>query len=185
MGNNRQRLADTALARVQTGGLRNLSFRTLADDVGIKSSSVHYHFPEKSDLAQTLIEDYAAAFMQQLADIDTQSRASLQEKLSAYYDIIDAVALSGRFCLCGMLAAELEALTEANRNALEKFFSDMQSWLDAVLQAHQSELSTDLATHSIAQSIVSGMEGALLLDRVYGTQHHTAAQRMLFLNITR
>ena len=41
-----------AVTTVQKAGLSHLSFRTLASDAGIKSSSVHYYFPEKTDLAQ-------------------------------------------------------------------------------------------------------------------------------------
>jgi len=52
----RQKLEEVAITAVQHGGLKSLSFRTLADEVGIKSSSVHYHFPEKSHLAKALIE---------------------------------------------------------------------------------------------------------------------------------
>ena len=55
----REMLEQTALDLVQRHGLSGVSFRTLADEVGIKSSSVHYHFPDKSDLTNVLIERYS------------------------------------------------------------------------------------------------------------------------------
>ena len=35
---------------VRRGGYNGFSFREIAKQVGIKSSSVHYHFPTKEDL---------------------------------------------------------------------------------------------------------------------------------------
>jgi len=59
MTDKRDHLQQLAQVHVQRGGLKGLSFRTLADEAGIKSSSVHYYFPEKADLAAALIERYA------------------------------------------------------------------------------------------------------------------------------
>ena len=44
-------IMDAAERRMQLGGFGGFSFREIAADVGIKSSSVHYHFPTKEDLA--------------------------------------------------------------------------------------------------------------------------------------
>ena len=177
VNDKRKALTDSAQTRVQTAGLNSLSFRTLASDVGIKSSSVHYHFPEKADLAQALIDQYAESFKQQLDAISAHDEWNLKQKLSAFYDIIDAVGKSGRVCLCGMLAAELESLSPSNRQALLGFFEHMEQWLTDVLTAHKAELTTTMSVDAIANAMVSGMEGALLVDRVSGNHNSLAAQR--------
>ncbi len=48
-------IMDAAERRMQLGGFGGFSFREMAADVGIKSSSVHYHFPTKEDLAAAVI----------------------------------------------------------------------------------------------------------------------------------
>src|ERR1700753_683901 len=48
-------IMDAAERRMQAGGFGGFSFREIATDVGIKSSSVHYHFPTKEDLAAAVI----------------------------------------------------------------------------------------------------------------------------------
>jgi len=63
MTEKRENLQDLAQEHVRHYGLKGLSFRTLAEEAGIKSSSVHYYFPEKSDLATALIERYPEAIM--------------------------------------------------------------------------------------------------------------------------
>src|SRR6266481_721643 len=47
-------IMDAAEARMRIGGFNGFSFRDIASDVGIKSSSVHYHFPTKEKLATGL-----------------------------------------------------------------------------------------------------------------------------------
>jgi TetR/AcrR family transcriptional repressor of nem operon len=54
-------IMDAAERRMQQGGFGGFSFREIAADVGIKSSSVHYHFPTKEDLAAAVIHRWACA----------------------------------------------------------------------------------------------------------------------------
>jgi TetR/AcrR family transcriptional repressor of nem operon len=49
-------IMDAAERRIKLGGFGGFSFREIAVDVGIKSSSVHYHFPTKEDLAVAVIQ---------------------------------------------------------------------------------------------------------------------------------
>jgi TetR/AcrR family transcriptional regulator, transcriptional repressor for nem operon len=48
-------IMDAAELRMRGGGFNGFSFREIADDVGIKSSSVHYHFPTKEKLAAAVV----------------------------------------------------------------------------------------------------------------------------------
>ncbi|MEM9601506.1 MAG: TetR family transcriptional regulator C-terminal domain-containing protein [Pseudomonadota bacterium] len=184
MADNRQKLTDVAQSSVQKSGLRGLSFRTLANEVGIKSSSVHYHFPEKSDLAQALIEQYTTTFMAKLEAIAAEPW-SLKRKLTAFMAVIEDVARSDSLCLCGMLAAELESLSAENRTALRRFFTEMASWLTRELSAHADEVNSDLAPADLASVMVSGIEGALLVDRVHGDTVSLTAQQRLYTSLLR
>lgn len=40
-------IMDATEERIRQGGYSGFSFREIAADVGVKSSSVHYHFPIK------------------------------------------------------------------------------------------------------------------------------------------
>ena len=44
---------------MQAGGFGGFSFLEIAADVGIKSSSVHSHFPTKEDLAAAIVRRWA------------------------------------------------------------------------------------------------------------------------------
>src|SRR6202042_3504475 len=58
MGDVKTEIMDAAERRMQQGGFGGFSFREIAADVGIKSSSVHYHFPTKENLAAAVIHRY-------------------------------------------------------------------------------------------------------------------------------
>ena len=59
-------LLKVAEVKVRQGGYNNFSFREIANEVGIKSASVHYHFPTKADLGAELAHQYTDAFLSAL-----------------------------------------------------------------------------------------------------------------------
>ena len=180
MADNRERLEQAALAAVQRGGIKGLSFRTLADDIGIKSSSVHYHFPEKSDLVRVLIERYSREFFSLLTDIE-KKRWGLPRKLKAFIGIFEDVASDDKLCLCGMMAAEFEQLDTANRELLGRYFRNTEKWLSDLFEAHEDELKATISPQVLAKSLLSGLEGALLVDRVVGNNQRIRAQKETLL----
>ena len=176
MTDKRAQLESAALETVQTQGFKSLSFRTLADDVGIKSSSVHYYFPEKGDLARVLIERYSESFSSELHAIGDKPW-KLRKKLTSFVKLFENVANNKRVCLCGMLAAEVEQLSADNRKLLAGFFTDMETWLTSQLNQHDNELNSVVSRPLLAKSMVAGLEGALLLDRISNTNSYLRAQK--------
>ena len=49
-GSTVDRIRDVAESQVRSGGYHAFSFREISKQIGIKSASVHYHFPTRSDL---------------------------------------------------------------------------------------------------------------------------------------
>ena len=174
MSEKRQQLEAKATDTVQRSGYRALSFRTLADEVGIKSSSVHYHFPEKSDLAVALIDSYSADFQALLAEISSR-KIGPRAKLDAFAKIFQDVVQAEKFCLCGMMAAEVDSLDSASRTKLANYFRATEHWLAEVIRQGQCELKPEV----MARVILSGLEGAILIDRVDDRTDSIRAQRTL------
>jgi TetR/AcrR family transcriptional repressor of nem operon len=55
-------IMDAAERRIRTSGYNGFSFRQIAADVGVKSSSVHHHFPTKPALAAAVARRYTDRF---------------------------------------------------------------------------------------------------------------------------
>ncbi|MBX2870043.1 MAG: TetR family transcriptional regulator [Acidiferrobacterales bacterium] len=182
MSKKRQELEAIAADFVQRSGLHNLSFRTLANEVGVKSSSVHYYFPEKSHLASALIENYTEALKESLDHIDARGQ-SLPKKLNGFIKIFEDVIKDNKLCLCGILAADVSTLDEPNRKLLAQYFSLAESWLSDLLSLHKKELKLPIEPVKLSKIILSGLEGAILLDGVDGGRERLKAQRDLIKSL--
>ncbi len=54
-GATREALLEAAAAQLEAVGWASFSFRDLAEQVGIRAPSIHYHFPSKADLGLALV----------------------------------------------------------------------------------------------------------------------------------
>ncbi len=178
MSDKKTQLQRAATNSIQRSGLKDLSFRRLADEVGIKSASVHYYFPGKADLANSLIEKYGTDFDRLLTAINAD-HSSLIAKLDGLVDIFESVLKDGKFCLFGMMAAEIDSLDEQGRILLKRYFEISEEWLTDILTQDKASLASKLEPIKLAKIIMSGLEGAILLDRVDTGSERLQAQRDL------
>jgi TetR/AcrR family transcriptional repressor of nem operon len=161
----REAIMSAARLTVQNDGYNALSFRDLAAAVGIKSASVHHHFPTKGDLAEALVtrfsEDFAAR-MEPLAD------KTFEEAIEGYVALFrGAFDGANRMCLGGMMSAEVSALPEAARKRLEGFAQAHKGFLrDALAKKHPRMSAEKLDARAMA--IYTAMEGAQLITRGLG-----------------
>jgi TetR/AcrR family transcriptional repressor of nem operon len=176
----RSRILDVAERLVQVRGFNGFSYADVAAELSITKASLHYHFPSKAELGEALIARYAERFAQALAAIDANiTRAPA--KLDAYANLYAEVLRQERMCLCGMLAAEYQTLPSPIRDAVVAFLNDNEAWLARVLEHGRKDGSLRFSNTAAdtARSIVSGLEGAVLVSRPYGAVDRfeiTAAQ---------
>jgi TetR/AcrR family transcriptional repressor of nem operon len=181
-GDTASQILDVAERLVQIRGFNGFSYADIASELGISKASLHYHFAGKAELGQALVARYAARFAEALEGIDERGDDAVA-KLEAYASIYAEVLRDGRMCLCGMLAAEYDTLPKPMKNAILGFFDDSEAWLTDVLEQGEEEGSLRLEGRARdgAQTIVSGLEGALLVARPYGDvdRFQAAATRLL------
>ncbi len=161
----KEAILDAAEKRVRHAGYSNMSFRDVAKDVGIKSASVHYHFPTKSDLGTALVERYKDHFSQKLLQIDTTNFSDALAKFVQLYDA--ALVMDQSICLCAALGAESMGIEKQIRAETGVFFQVNIEWLQSLFRLHPTK-----ATGLDATDIVASLEGAMLLasttgDRTY------------------
>lgn len=160
--NKKQALLNAAEPKVRTGGYSHFSFRELADEIGIKSASVHYHFPTKADLGAELANQYTERFMAALGDPEQHSKAT-KHPISRYVELFRRALINDqKMCLCGLLGAEIDGLPDKVRVATRRFFERNLQWLT---QAYAS-LECDEETAKIkALKTLSLLEGAMLVSK--------------------
>ena len=145
----RDHILDAAEARARTGGYHGFSFRDVADDVGIKSSSVHYYFPTKGALAAALAERYTARAEEFLGDPEALGPSGAIARLTQLFR--NALMIEDKMCLCGLFGAERDTLPPEVAVATGRFF----------------EMALDyLASAGAPASVtLARLEGALIVAR--------------------
>ncbi|MGI9284315.1 MAG: hypothetical protein ACR2P1_02915 [Pseudomonadales bacterium] len=84
-----------------------------------------------------------------------------------------------KFSLCGMMAAEVATLDEDNRALLNNYFLQAKDWLCTVFEESSEHVIANIKPRQLARIALSGLEGAILIDRVDGSRHKLRAQREL------
>jgi len=160
MSNTKTKILDLAEAFTQEKGFNGFSYLDIADEIGIKAASVHYHYKNKDDLAAGIVErtheHHMKVFKNMLVTIDDP-----KVRLEAVTDHFKAYAAQNKFCLCGMLAAELYSVSERVCKLLDKYFRDFEIWLAQQFEEMGHKDSSIRALH-----FLSALEGSLLLARL-------------------
>jgi TetR/AcrR family transcriptional regulator, transcriptional repressor for nem operon len=177
-----ERILDIAEGLVQTRGFNNFSYADIATELGITKASLHYHFPGKAELGYALITRYGEQFSEALSQID-RDVPDARAKLEAYAGLYADVLRGKRMCMCGILAAEFQTLPKPMRSEVIRFFDENEKWLAGILAQGKADrtLSYSGAVEDIAQSILSTLEGAMLVARPYGdlVRFNAAANQLL------
>lgn len=147
----------------QAHGYNGLNFRDLADEVGIKAASIHYHFPSKADLgaavARRYWEDTASSLEAMVAENPDPVRC-----LRQYPEMFrKALATGNRMCLSSFMAAEYDDLPEAVKREVQTFGDVNVAWLSALLSA--AALVGARESEQRARAIFAAVAGAQLIAR--------------------
>ena len=128
MSDMKTAIMDAAERRMRTGGFGGFSFREIAADVGIKSSSVHYHFPTKEDLAAAVIRrwtEYTSEHIDQEFENDP-------DPVRVWTKAFRGTAFSDpHMCPCTVLGAASYDLPEQVAVEVKRFFKMCQDKLVA------------------------------------------------------
>lgn len=149
----RTRILDAAEQRAREGGYHGFSFREVAADVGIKSASVHYHFPTKTALATALAERYTERSLEVIGTPETPLQAF--DRVCELFR--HSAAVERKMCLCGLFGAERDGLPPEVAKATQSYFTR----LIAAIQAPSVRGEAPFR----AETILSTLEGALLVAR--------------------
>ena len=168
MSDTKQRIMDLARPTVQAFGYSGLSFRELAKVVGIKSASIHHHFPTKGDLGAALAQRYTADFAEYLDGLLAGS-LNRQECLAKYTEVFRNTLLNeNRMCMAGIMAAEHEELPGEVRAEVVKYTEMNVRWLVRVLSlGKKARLSAEAIQHR-ALAMYAAIQGAQLVARGRG-----------------
>lgn len=159
--NSTTQIMDIAERRMRERGYNAVSFRDIASEMGIKSASLHYHFPKKADLGAALVRRYSETLRATLSH-RTRGMTDPAERLSAYINIYRTALTEQKLvCLCAVLGAEAPGLPDNVAREVRIFFEENISWLTGIY----SELGGK-NPQAQAKSTLAALEGAMIVASV-------------------
>lgn len=165
MSDTRQAIMNHGEYLVRTKGANGFSYADLANKLGIRKASIHYYFPSKNDLLDSLLESYHERHMHALEEF--AQLVSAREKLLAFVNIYRQGLLIGALCLCGMFTLDSSSLTLQMRKKLDSFFQDTEIWLANVFREGHSQNQWQLVdTPELeAKAFLALVQGAQIISR--------------------
>lgn len=165
----RDRLLEHTLDLIRKRGFNGFSYRDLAERVGVKTSSIHYYFPTKEDLALEAVNAYSARAARYLDGIDP-ALPPLQQA-ERYLASWRRECSGQQVCLAGMLSTEALCLPPAVHHALQEFHRINESWLTALLERARAqnggEAQPAIGSAALAQVLFAALQNSLVSVRLF------------------
>ena len=151
----RDQILDFAEREIRKGGLDAVSFRDIASAIGVKSSSVHYYFPTKSDLTLAVTQRYSERFLKGLGEPNWPVNGPSDRLMRLANAYLDAYKLDSATCLCAVLGSIPTHLPKSTAEQIHEFFRKITDWTTKALEGSESQISPSL--------VVSLLQGAMIL----------------------
>ncbi len=157
-------LLDSAERAVRARGFDGFSYADLANDVGIRKASIHYHFPTKAALSVALMQRYATAIQEACTEIEDGTPTG-SGRLAALIALYRGALNDGKsLCLCVSFSASRESLSPEVITHIGQFRAMIVRWLTGVFELGRQDgsISDVTAPAAEATATLSLLEGAQL-----------------------
>lgn len=162
----KMQIMDLAEKAIIQGGYGAFSFRELAAQIGIKSASVHYHFPTKGDLAASIMRRYKESFSSELPDV-VVTDASVTQLINGFIDGFKAKIVENQnMSLCTMLTTDIHQLPDEVKQELAAFYHIKLNWLSQVYLLNEG--IDERQARSKANQMLASLHGASILVQATG-----------------
>ncbi|MGY5803406.1 TetR/AcrR family transcriptional regulator [Rhizobium sp. LEGMi12c] len=166
-----EKILDIAQSLIVAGGYNGFSYADISAAIGIRKASIHHHFPTKAELVSVLVDRYrqqTEAGLKSLREGISSPAEQLQAYVNYWHSCIRDASLP--FCVCAMLASEMQMLPEEVASQVQGHFHSLARWLASVLQtgAENGHLRLDKQPEEEAQMLMASVHGAMLSARAFG-----------------
>ena len=153
-------ILDIAEKEMRKGGFDAVSFRDIASAIGIKSASVHYHFPTKGDLGRAVVLRYADRFMDAMGAPDDPAETPADRIARLAKGYMTAFQKDRSLCLCTGLGAVANHLPDDTAVQVGAFYIRLSKWIASALQT--APLPGDKPGLTPAM-VIATLQGAMVL----------------------
>lgn len=185
----RQRILEAAAELISVQGYQGASYSALMEATGLQKGGIYNHFQNKDELAIAAF-DYAIELARQRSRDILHGRRHTIDRLRGVVEVFCAVVenpyLTGG---CILLNTAIEA-DDAYPPLKARAQAVMQEWLDYIRITvdkgiQRGEIQPDVDGASLASQMMSTLEGAIMLTKLYDDlnhMHHAACFVLTYLD---
>jgi AcrR family transcriptional regulator len=179
-GDTRQAILLTATRLFLVRGYHGFSFHQLADELDVRTATVHYHFPSKADLGVALLRRFRDEFDWWRACCD-QLALTGAARLERFYTLDRGYVAEGRVCPLGVVGVEYTGLPVAVQREADSLIDEVHAYLVTSVTAGRADGSLTMAGEpdAVAHQVLAATQGALQLSRVQGDASYESVVRGL------
>jgi TetR/AcrR family transcriptional repressor of nem operon len=168
----RDQILNVAARLIHVQGYQSTSLDDVLRESGVGKGNFYYYFKSKEDLGYAIIGRITQAFVERsLGPAFADAEADPVAQIHAFLDrVLEAQrqrnCIGG--CVMGNLASELSDVHEGFRQRLAGIFDLWRVQLAEVVSRGQARgrLRADMDASRVAQFLVAGLEGSILLSKV-------------------
>ncbi|CAN5146067.1 TetR/AcrR family transcriptional regulator [soil metagenome] len=167
----RELLLTAAMEFVEARGYNAFSYRDLSESIGIRTASIHYHFPTKADLGVAMVVRHRQDNAEFFQRVDGGGGTAF-ERLKRYCEAFrKSYGKGARICFAGMMATDSESLTPEVLAEVRGCYSDHEEWLTRTLKDghRKGEVQFHESAAIVARAIFDALEGAMFATRAFRT----------------
>ena len=157
-GDTRGKILALADDLVRRRGYNAFSYKDISEALRIKPAAVHYHFPTKEDLGETILHEEIERFTQSRENWKSESPKQQMAKL---VDIFKKSRGRGHICLMGSFCPDKDTLPQKMQAQLESLCQLILDWVADLLEAEG-------LGRERAPVIMATLMSSLILARVQG-----------------
>lgn len=185
--NRKDQILEKTKLLLQKYSYNHVSFQQIANELGIKKSSLFYHFPSKAALGLTVLQEYRLQIRNLIENFEVQKPTPIKKLKGYFWFFKDILKTGDNICLAGIMSAEFhtfdqnEKKTEkdnetdlAIQNELKEMFQEHFDWLTKILEdgRNSGDFHFNGAAGDKAMLIESTVQGSLLLSRMLEKPEH-------------
>jgi TetR/AcrR family transcriptional repressor of nem operon len=167
-GDTKSKIIDVGEKLLLKKGFNGFSYADIAEALGIKKASIHYHFPSKCDLGIAVIQRARQRFSGWAERRETAGLSDW-EKLDRFFQIYrHYLTTSESVCLSGALETDFTTLPEPMQEETRGLVSDLLTWMDKFLGEGRKHGTFSFPGTSRNQAFVvlAVLQGGLQMNRV-------------------
>lgn len=154
----KDQIIETANKLLIERGYNAFSYHNISKEINIKTSSIHYHFPSKSDLGIAVVKMHNEALEQTI--VKTANKTPI-EKLNTLFAYYNKLVAGQKVCIVGALTSDINTLDAPLREELMDFANAVMDWATGILQEGQSQkvfrslVNTEMKAKQIMASLMT------------------------------